>query len=73
MTEGLLKDNPEFSEFIKDSEDRLRNSARLAITRVITQTLSDGDVTILSLMGIDGKQKLLDVLIEECQKLKEEP
>lgn len=68
----LLKDSPEFQEFIRDAEHRLRESAEALVPTVISKLLSDGDIMILSLMGIDARSKILDVFIEQCTKLKKE-
>ena len=70
--ENLLQSDPQYQEFIAQAEAKLSKSAQLLLVNLLTQLLSEGDILILSLMGVDGRQKILDVFIKECQKLKEE-
>ncbi|NBO55752.1 MAG: hypothetical protein EBU84_14465 [Actinobacteria bacterium] len=62
----------ELKEFAQDCLDRIERSAEGLVTTVVTNLLSEGDVIILGMMGIDGRQKILDVLIKQCEKLKKE-
>lgn len=65
-------EDPVLKDFAQDCVNRINQSAENLILGLISSLLSEGDVIILSLMGIDGRQKILDVLIEQCEKLKKE-
>ena len=53
-------------------EDSLRARVRNSLMSVIQDALSEGDLLLLSALGIDGRPKILDVFMEECQILKKE-
>ena len=61
---------PEMETFVKEAEERLVLEAETMIPSFISQLLSEGDVLILSVLGVDAKRKILDVFINQCQKLK---
>lgn len=68
--EGI--EDPKLRAFAQSCFDRIEKSAENILLTVIAQLLSEGDVLVLGIIGIDGRQKILDVLIEQCQKLKKE-
>lgn len=51
----------------------LENRAREEILAAIANVLGDGDLMFLSGLGIDGRQKMLDIFIEQCRLLSKEP
>lgn len=57
---------------IAELEKHLQEQARLAILNAINTVSTQGDIFILSALGIDGRQKMLDLFIRECQSLMEE-
>ena len=62
----------EFRRLAEDCLERIEMSAEGLVTTVVATLLSEGDVIVLGMLGIDGRQKILDVLIEQCQKIKKE-
>lgn len=52
--------------------EALKSKARNSAIEALTKALTSGDLLILSGFGIDGKNVMLDIFIEECTKLKEE-
>jgi len=44
----------------------------MQLTFAVIQILGDGDLVILSALGIDGRQEILDIFIEQCKQLKKE-
>lgn len=50
----------------------LRDKAKMQLTFAVIQILGDGDLVILSALGIDGRQEILDIFIEQCKQLKKE-
>jgi hypothetical protein len=70
--EPYLADKPEFQQFIKDANKRIEDEARSHVLNAIATIVSSSDILVLSTMGIDAKQKILEVFIMECNKLKEE-
>lgn len=68
-----LEDDPSLAPMAKEAEEHIRKTGRLAILGLLAETFTQKDIVILGLLGIDVKQKLLDVIIEECKNLKGEP
>jgi hypothetical protein len=48
----------------------LQKVAETEIRSAIIRVLGKGDIIMLSGLGIDGRTEMLDVFINECQKLK---
>jgi len=63
---------PELANVTQGLQNELRTLVRSNVGHLLMETLKENDVLLLSALGIDGRQKILDVLIEECQSLKEE-
>jgi hypothetical protein len=63
---------PELAPVADRMQEELRNRIRKALTSILMDTLQEGDIFLLGALGIDGRQKILDVLSEECQTLKED-
>lgn len=51
---------------------QLEIKARNSLLQVINEVLGVGDLIMLSALNVDGRQKMLDVFIEQCQLLKKE-
>lgn len=51
---------------------RLKDRAQTAILAAIVETLGDHEIAVLAGLGIDGRTILLDCLIEEATKLRED-
>lgn len=72
---GAIVPTPEIPELEAISvrlDQELRNRVRSSFMAVMEATLSEGDLLLLSALGVDGRHKILDVFIEECQSLKKE-
>lgn len=52
--------------------EKLKSRTKTAILAVIVESLGDHEIAVLSGLGIDGRTILLDCLIEEATKLREE-
>ena len=65
MIEGL-------EEFASDGVKDVEAFARAVLPALLLQALTEGDAVLLSLGGIDAREKILDVFIAECNRLKEE-
>lgn len=52
--------------------DHLEVRAKEELLGTITRILGDADILFLSGLGIDGRQKILDVFIKQCRILKKE-
>lgn len=50
----------------------LEANANRAAREIIANSVTGPSLAILSVLGIDGRVKILDIIITECQKLKEE-
>jgi len=53
-------------------QSNLRTAIKTAVSRLLMESLGQNDALLLSALGIDGKEKILDLFIEECQHLKGE-
>lgn len=56
------------AEDIQRIENDLRTEVQHGLTRLQSEIFGQGDIIILSALGIDGSRKLLEILIEEAQK-----
>ncbi len=65
MIEGM-------EEFASAGIQDVEAFARAVLPLLLLQALSEGDVVLLSLGGVDAREKVLDVFIAECNRLKEE-
>lgn len=65
-------DDPGLKALVEKIDTKLAKEARGAIYDAINRVVAEGDLMVLGALGVDGRQKILDVFIEECQKLKEE-
>jgi hypothetical protein len=63
---------PELSKLTTALEDNLKSKVRAALSHLLMSTVGENDLLLLSALGIDGRQKILDVFSEECRTLKEE-
>lgn len=52
--------------------EHLELRAREELLGTITRVLGDADILFLSGLGIDGRQKMLDIFIKQCKLLKKE-
>lgn len=50
----------------------LERRSRELILELVTRTLGKGDVLLLGILGLDARNLMLSIFIEECTKLKEE-
>lgn len=64
---------PELGKVSNELQNELKAKARNAVNGLVMGLLGQNDMLLLSALGIDAKEKILDVLIEECKSLKEEP
>ena len=64
--------HPELGNVTEALQTELRTRVRSSVGYVLMNILSENDVLLLSALGIDGRQKILDVFMEECQSLKED-
>jgi predicted transcriptional regulator len=77
VVEEVAEDiTPDRIELLKAMSGEIRQSlhekARLAINDAIASVLAQGDLVILSVLGIDGRVEMLDIFIEECESIKKE-
>ena len=63
---------PELENVTRKMEEDLRKNARTSILQLLASVVGQNDLLLLAALGIDGRAKILDVFIEECQTLKEE-
>ena len=63
---------PELAQVTDELQLNLKERVRTSVVQLITQAVGENDLLLLSALGIDGRGKMLDVFIEECQHLKEE-
>jgi hypothetical protein len=62
---------PELTKVTNDLQNELKTKVKNTVSLVLMDILKENDLLLLSALGIDGRQKILDVFIEECQALKE--
>lgn len=63
---------PELAPVTEALENGLSTKVRAAVSQTLMGLVGENDLLLLSALGIDGRQKILDVFIEECGTLKEE-
>ena len=63
---------PELAPVVDKMQSELKTRVRGLVTNLLIEAISEGDLLLLSALGIDGRVKILDVFSEECQTLKEE-
>jgi hypothetical protein len=47
----------------------LHARARMSINAAIVDVLTEGDLVILGMIGVDGRREMLNAFIEECNSL----
>jgi len=62
----------EQTEIQKELVELLGAKASLAIQQAILGIVGDSDIIVLSALGLDARQILLDCFIEQCKLIKKE-
>jgi hypothetical protein len=65
--------NPEAQELRDKLHAKLKTAARAAASQILLKLVTQEDIMVLGILGVDAQSEILDVLMRECQLLKGEP